>query len=78
MPFVGGYDQRQSSTLKRRAALCASQPAQREKVARFVTIHGHELSPTNYAACQADFLAKNDLQGTVNYGNSLRRYCALD
>jgi type I restriction enzyme M protein len=56
----------------------AATPAQREKVERFVTIHGHELSPTNYAACQADLLAKNDLQATVYYGNSLRRYCALD
>ena len=42
-----------------------------------VTIHGHELSPTNYAACQADLIAKNGLQGTVYYGDSLRRYCAL-
>ncbi|MCG6538248.1 MAG: N-6 DNA methylase, partial [Syntrophales bacterium LBB04] len=27
--------------------------AQKEKVEKFVTVHGHELSPTNYAVCLA-------------------------
>jgi len=46
-------------------------PAQKEKVEKFVTVHGHELSPTNYAVCQADLLIKNDQQAKVYYGNSL-------
>jgi type I restriction enzyme M protein len=46
-------------------------PAQKEKVEKFVTVHGHELSPTNYAVCQADLLIKNDQQAKVYNGNSL-------
>jgi len=42
-----------------------------EKVEKFVTVHGHELSPSNYAVCQADLLIKNDQQAKVYYGNSL-------
>jgi len=49
----------------------AATPAQKEKVEKFVTVHGHELSPTNYAICQADLLIKNDQQAKVYYGNSL-------
>jgi len=45
--------------------------AQKENVDKFVTVHGHELSPTNYAICQADLLIKNDRQAKVFYGNSL-------
>jgi type I restriction enzyme M protein len=46
-------------------------PAQKDNVERFVTIHGQELSPTNYAICQADLLIKNDQQAKVFLGNSL-------
>ena len=49
----------------------AATPAQRDNVEKFVTVHGHELSPTNYANCQADLLIKNDQQAKVYYGNSL-------
>jgi len=40
-------------------------------VEKFVTIHGEEMSPTNYAICQADLLIKNDQQAKVHLGNSL-------
>src|SRR3990172_9003572 len=49
----------------------ASTPAQRENVEKYVTVHGQELSPTNYAICQADLLIKNDQQAKVHLGNSL-------
>ena len=49
----------------------AATPAQRDNVEKFVTVHGQELSPTNYAICQADLLIKNDQQAKVYYGNSL-------
>jgi type I restriction enzyme M protein len=49
----------------------AATPAQRNDVDRFVTVHGPELSPTNYAICQADLLIKNDRQARVFLGNSL-------
>jgi type I restriction enzyme M protein len=49
----------------------AGSPAQKDNVERFVTIHGQELSPTNYAICQADLLIKNDQQAKVFLGNSL-------
>ena len=49
----------------------ASTPAERERVEKFVTVHGQELSPTNYAICQADLLIKNDQQAKVYLGNSL-------
>jgi type I restriction enzyme M protein len=52
----------------------ATTPAQKEKVEKFVTVHGQELSPTNYAVCQADMLIKNDQQAKVYYGNSLIRH----
>jgi type I restriction enzyme M protein len=29
-------------------------------------LHGQELSPTNYAICQADLLIKNDKAGRVS------------
>ena len=45
----------------------------REKadVEQFVTVHGQEMSPTNYAICQADLLIKSDRQAKVFLGNSL-------
>jgi type I restriction enzyme M protein len=49
----------------------AATQAQRDNVEKFVTVHGQELSPTNYAICQADLLIKNDQQAKVFLGNSL-------
>ncbi len=49
----------------------ATTPAERERVEKFITVHGEELSPTNYAICQADLLIKNDQQAKVFLGNSL-------
>jgi len=49
----------------------AATPAQRDNVEKFVTVHGQELSPTNYAICQADLLIKNDQQAKIFLGNSL-------
>lgn len=46
-------------------------PEQKADVEKYVTVHGQELSPTNYAICQADLLIKNDRQAKVNLGNSL-------
>src|SRR5882762_3779092 len=44
---------------------------ERARVEKYVTVHGQEISPTNYAVCQADLLIKNDRQATVRLGNSL-------
>ena len=49
----------------------ASTPQQKASVEKYVTVHGQELSPTNYAICQADLLIKNDQQAKVHLGNSL-------
>ena len=49
----------------------ASTPAEKERVEKFLTVHGQELSPTNFAVCQADLLIKNDQQAKVFLGNSL-------
>jgi type I restriction enzyme M protein len=49
----------------------AATPEEKERVDKFVTIHGQEMSPTNYAICQADLLIKNDRHAKVTYGNSL-------
>ena len=49
----------------------AATPEEKDRVEKFLTIHGQELSPTNYAVCQADLLIKNDKQAKVYYGNSL-------
>lgn len=49
----------------------AATPEERARVEKFITVHGQELSPTNYAVCQADLLIKNDRQATVHLGNSL-------
>jgi len=49
----------------------AATSEQKDNVEKFVTVHGHELSPTNYAICQADLLIKNDQQAKVHLGNSL-------
>lgn len=49
----------------------ASTDAERKRVSELVTLHGQELSFTNYAICQADLLIKNDQQARVYQGNSL-------
>ena len=49
----------------------AETPEERARVDKYVTVHGQELSPTNYAVCQADLLIKNDQNATVHLGNSL-------
>jgi type I restriction enzyme M protein len=49
----------------------ATTPEEKERVEKFLTIHGQEMSPTNYAICQADLLIKDDRQAKVTYGNSL-------
>src|SRR3989338_3525560 len=49
----------------------AATPEERERVEKFITVHGQELSPTNYAVCQADLLIKNDRQARGFLGNSL-------
>jgi len=48
-----------------------STQAERTRVENLVTLHGQELSPTNYAICKADLLIKNDQQARVFLGNSL-------
>lgn len=49
----------------------ADTPERKGYVDKFVTIHGQELSHTNYAICQADLLIKNDQQARIFLGNSL-------
>lgn len=49
----------------------ADTPDEKARVDKYVTVHGQELSPTNYAVCQADLLIKNDRQATVHLGNLL-------
>src|SRR6267378_2982326 len=49
----------------------ANTPEEKVSVEKYVTVHGQELSPVNYAICQADLLIKNDRQATVRLGNSL-------
>jgi type I restriction enzyme M protein len=49
----------------------AKTPKEKAAVEKFVTVHGQELSPTNYAICQADLLIKDDQQAKVILGNSL-------
>jgi type I restriction enzyme M protein len=49
----------------------AATPKAIARVEQFVTVHGQEMSPTNYAICQADLLIKSDRQAKVFLGNSL-------
>src|ERR1700730_16625452 len=44
---------------------------EKNRVEKFITVHGQEISRTNYAVCQADLLIKVDRQATVRLGNSL-------
>jgi type I restriction enzyme M protein len=49
----------------------AATPKEKAQMEQFVTVHGQEMSPTNYAICQADLLIKEDRQAKVFLGNSL-------
>jgi type I restriction enzyme M protein len=49
----------------------ATTPEEKERVEKFLTVYCQELSPTNYAICQADLLIKNDQQAWAFLGNSL-------
>src|SRR2546428_1735582 len=49
----------------------AATPEEKERVEKFLPVHGQELSPTNYAVGQADMLIKNDQQVKIFLGNSL-------
>ena len=49
----------------------ARTPEERARVEKFVTVHGQELQPTNYAICKADLLIKGDKEAKIFYGNSL-------
>ncbi|MBC2709450.1 MAG: SAM-dependent DNA methyltransferase [Desulfosarcina sp.] len=49
----------------------ATKPEEKARVEQYVTVHGQEMSPTNYAICQADLLIKSDRQAKVYIGNSL-------
>ena len=49
----------------------AATSEEKANVEKYLTVHGQELSPTNYAICQADLLIKNDRQAKVYLGNSL-------
>ena len=44
---------------------------EKARVEKYLTVNGQEISPTNYAICQADLLIKDDQQVTVHLGNSL-------
>jgi len=49
----------------------ANTEEEKANVEKYVTVHGQEISPTNYAVCRADLLIKNDKQAAVHLGNSL-------
>ncbi len=49
----------------------AATAAEKDRIEKLVTVHGQELSPTNYAICRADLLIKEDKQAEVFLGNSL-------
>jgi type I restriction enzyme M protein len=49
----------------------ATTDLERERIEKFVTLHGHELQPSNYAICKADMLIKGDKEAKIFYGNSL-------
>lgn len=49
----------------------AKTDAERSSVEKFVTVHGQELDPSNFAICLSDLLIKNDPQAKITFGNSL-------
>ncbi|NWH04033.1 type I restriction-modification system subunit M [Desulfobacter latus] len=48
----------------------AGNESEQSNVRQFVTLHGHELSPGNYAICKADMLIKEE-DAAICFGNSL-------
>jgi Type I restriction-modification system methyltransferase subunit len=44
---------------------------EQNNVESLVSLHGHEIQPSNYAICQADMLIKDDKHAHIYYGNSL-------
>jgi len=49
----------------------AEDERQRTDIERFVTLHGQEMQPGNYAICMADMLIKADKNAEITFGNSL-------
>ncbi len=49
----------------------AQTESDKANVEKYVTVHGQELQPANYAICKADMLIKNDSHAEVFFGNSL-------
>jgi len=49
----------------------AKTPSEKDRIDKYLTVHGQEMSPTNYAICQADLLIKQDKNAKVFLGNSL-------
>ena len=49
----------------------ANTAEEKANVEKYITVHGQEMSPTNYAICRADLLIKDDRQAKVFLGNSL-------
>jgi len=49
----------------------AKSDTERKNVENYVTVHGQELQPANYAICKADMLIKNDKNAEIYWGNSL-------
>ena len=49
----------------------AKSEAERRTVEKYLTIHGQEFDPSNFAICLSDLLIKNDPQASITFGNSL-------
>src|SRR5882762_1544598 len=49
----------------------AATSVEKSNIDKYVTVHGQELSPPNYAVCKADLLIKDDRQAKIFLGNSL-------
>lgn len=49
----------------------ATTASEKDRIEKYLTVHGQEMSPTNYAICQADLLIKQDKHAKVFLGNSL-------
>lgn len=49
----------------------ATTPEERERVHKFVTLHGTELLDETYAICKSEALIRNEGQATIHWGNSL-------
>lgn len=44
---------------------------EKKRVEKYITVHGEEIQPVNYAICKADMLIKGDKNAKIFYGNSL-------